>query len=210
MPKSKPDQVITHRIELQKSERDMIETALVGRFATNAVSATGDVLTGMGNLLSPFAPVFGALVALWIGDRTLDAVRADGEARKEKFEREYTEGRHEYDALITGWLNTQYAEGGWDAVCSQENRADLFNGQFKYLFGYRGGLGRPIPIWLFQEFAKFLNTICESGSAKDSGKTPTELWFEWMTDDRYGAGAYYADTNGSTWEALKKGLGDLF
>lgn len=36
MPKAKPDQVVVHRIELQQSERDMLETA-IGAYSLNQV-----------------------------------------------------------------------------------------------------------------------------------------------------------------------------
>lgn len=36
MPKAKPDEVIVHRIELQQSERDMLETA-IGAYSMNQV-----------------------------------------------------------------------------------------------------------------------------------------------------------------------------
>jgi len=37
MPKSKPSQVIVHRIELQEKERDMLETLIAGKTANNLV-----------------------------------------------------------------------------------------------------------------------------------------------------------------------------
>ena len=37
MPKSKPTQVIVHRIELQEKEREMMETLIVGKTARNIV-----------------------------------------------------------------------------------------------------------------------------------------------------------------------------
>ena len=118
MPKAKPTQVIVHRIELQESEREMVELAVAGNVVTNAVSAAGAVFTGIGNMLAPFDKVLQALAVLWIGDRTLDAVRADGEARKAEIESEYAENKFGYDQMICAWLRMKYADGGWDAVCS--------------------------------------------------------------------------------------------
>jgi len=37
MPKAKPTQVIVHRIELQETERDMLETIVVGKTVKNVV-----------------------------------------------------------------------------------------------------------------------------------------------------------------------------
>ena len=97
MPKAKPTQVIVHRIELQESEREMLELAVAGNVVTNTVSAAGAIFTGIGSMLAPFAPAFGALTAMWIGDRTLDAIRVDGEARKAEIEAEYAENKFGYD-----------------------------------------------------------------------------------------------------------------
>jgi len=45
MPKSKPTQVIVHRIELQQHERDLLESALIGNGLVNGIAALGPVLT---------------------------------------------------------------------------------------------------------------------------------------------------------------------
>lgn len=208
MPKAKPTQVIVHRIELQESEREMLELAVAGNVATNVVSAAGTVFTGIGSMLAPFAPAFGALAAMWIGDRTLDAVREDGERRKQEIEREYAESKPTYDAIISAWLNAKYAEGGWNAVCSLDNIQGLiFDQGFPSGTKSRGGLGQPIPQWYFDQFIQFLNTVCESTNLGDS--TPAELWVQWMDEETYGQAAYYADTGGSRWNAFWKGIGTL-
>jgi len=208
MPKAKPSQVIVHRIELQQSERDMLEMAVAGNVATNAITAAGAVITGIGNMLRPFDRVLEALVVLWIGDRALDAVRADGEARKAEFEAEYAENKFGYDQMICAWLTMKYADGGWDAVCSEESRIELHEGQFQYLNPERGGMPKPIPLWYFHELLKFLDVICASANARQS--TPATLWQQWMTEEQYGQAAYYDDTNGSVWEGFKRGVGSLF
>ena len=213
MPKAKPSQVIVHRIELQESEREMVELAVAGNVLTNAVSAAGSVFAGIGSMLAPFAPAFGALTALWIGDRTLDAVREDGERRKQEIEDEYAESKPINDAIISAWLNAKYAEGGWDAVCSRDNIEGLMLDQVGGFYGAplpggsRGGLGQRIPQWYFDQFIQFLNTVCESKNLGDS--TPAELWVQWMDEETYGQAAYYADTGGSRWDAFWKGIGTL-
>ena len=45
MPKRKPTQVITHRIELQQSERDLLESALIGNGMIRTVDALAPVFT---------------------------------------------------------------------------------------------------------------------------------------------------------------------
>ena len=208
MPKAKPTQVIVHRIELQESEREMLELAVAGNVVTNTVSAAGAIFTGIGSMLAPFAPAFGALTAMWIGDRTLDAIRVDGEARKAEIEAEYAENKFGYDQMISAWLRMKYADGGWDAVCSEASRIELHEGQFQYLNPERGGLPKPIPLWYFHELLKFLDVICSSPDARQS--TPSTLWQEWITEEKYGQAAYYDDTEGSLWEGLKKGISTLF
>ena len=210
MPKAKPTQVIVHRIELQESERDMLELAVVGNFATNAVSAAGAIFSGVGNMLAPFAPAFGALAALWIGDRTLDLVREDAENRKAEIEREYAEGKSVIDTVIAAWLNAKYAEGGWDAICSQQSRMELMKGQYSFMGGQHGGLISPIPSFYFDELLRFLDFVCSEDAVNLGDSTPGELWVQWMSEEQYGQAAYYYDTNGSTWEGFKKGLGTLF
>jgi len=211
MPKAKPTQVIVHRIELQESERDMLELAVIGNVATNAVSAAGAIFSGVGNMLAPFAPAFGALAALWIGDRTLDLVKQDAEERKAEIEREYADGKSIYDTIIAAWLNAKYAEGGWDAVCSQQSRQELIKGQYNpFLGGRTEGLPAPIPQFYFDELLRFLDFVCSEDAVNLGDATPGALWVQWMSEENYGQAAYYYDTNGSTWEAFKKGIGTFF
>ncbi len=46
MPKAKPDQVITHRIEFQEKERDLIQAAIGASLAGKAVQAAGVAAVG--------------------------------------------------------------------------------------------------------------------------------------------------------------------
>ena len=66
MPKAKPTEVIVHRIDLQPSVKDSFDAFLVGKTATNAVSAIGSVLL-------PFSGAIGALAAAWIAKEGLEA-----------------------------------------------------------------------------------------------------------------------------------------
>lgn len=112
MPKAKPDQVIVHRIELQKSEREALEAALAGKFVTNGIQAAGSVLSGIGNMLAPFGVVFGALAALWIGDRTFDAVKDDAKRRKAKAESDLEETVLPMYTAFSSYINAAYADNG--------------------------------------------------------------------------------------------------
>ncbi len=74
MPKAKPTQIIVHRVELQETERAALEAALAGRFVTNAVSAAGSVLSGIGQALAPFSGVLTAIGAAYIAEKGVSAV----------------------------------------------------------------------------------------------------------------------------------------
>jgi len=64
MPKSKPTQVIVHRIELQTSEREMLELAVFGNMATNTIQALSPALVA---LMDP-VKLYGLLTILELTD----------------------------------------------------------------------------------------------------------------------------------------------
>jgi len=74
MPKAKPTSVVVHRIELQETERTIVETALAGQFVTNALSGVGSVLSGAASMLGPFSGAITAIAALWLADKTFEEV----------------------------------------------------------------------------------------------------------------------------------------
>jgi hypothetical protein len=149
MPKAKSTQVITHRIELQTTERDTLQAALAGKFVTNTVSATGDLFRGIGAAIAPFSGAITALAVLWIADRSIedviDAARTAGERRKQELE----EGFHDDGILllqrVSAWLAAKYAEGGWDAICppTQTGKEDLAL-ELAAMSGMFAGLGWAI------------------------------------------------------------------
>lgn len=64
MPKSKPNQVITHRIELQQTERDLLEMYVLGNTVTKGVNSLMPLLT---TLTDP-ARLYGLLTILELLD----------------------------------------------------------------------------------------------------------------------------------------------
>jgi len=66
VPKPKPTEVIVHRIDLQPGVKESVDAFLVGKTATNAVSAIGSVL-------SAFGPALGALAAAWLAKEGIEA-----------------------------------------------------------------------------------------------------------------------------------------
>jgi len=87
VPKPKPTEVIVHRIDLQPGVKDSFDAFLVGKTATNAVSAIGSVL-------SAFGPALGALVAAWIAKEGVEAAIEKVTGYFEKKGREYVEDRY--------------------------------------------------------------------------------------------------------------------
>ena len=62
MPKAKADSVVTHRIELQETERALLEGFLIGKTVTNTLAPLATLL----------APVAGALAVWYTASWTKD------------------------------------------------------------------------------------------------------------------------------------------
>ena len=208
MPKAKPDQTIVHRIELQQSERDTLEAALAGRFVTNAASAAGNLLTGIGAALAPFRDVFGALAVLWIADRTLDEIKetwdASIEAGQSWIAQRYGGGDYEQ---ICAWLNAEYSNGGWEQILDGDWRnmegaqfqssiwrtgAYMDRGQYYYVIN--GNLTGPVgnnphvgsmPQWLVDRFDIFISLMRRNARGGVPTSHPGELWTEFLPFSDY-------------------------
>ena len=119
MGKRKPDQVITHRIELQETERATLEAALAGRFVTNAIGSVGAVFPGIGAALSPFSGVLTALGALWIADRSIDEIKETLEKVTESavdFLWPRLDDSQDMYMVIPSWL---HAQSSWHRALAQ-------------------------------------------------------------------------------------------
>ena len=118
MPKSKPDSVVVHRIELQQHERESLDNFLIGKTATNALSAVGSVLT-------PFAGAIGAIVAAYIAkegvDKFNDAWKGFFTRAGEEIVEPYRDESQYYRAVMA------YLMAQPSAVAAEENRGDLEN-----------------------------------------------------------------------------------
>lgn len=199
MPKAKPTQVIVHRIELQETERATLEAALAGNFVTNAVGSVGSVFTGIGNMLVPFGGALTAIAGLWLADKTLDTVldevRERGEKTKERLEESYHDAGSTYMSYFASWLNSKFAEGGWDAVC--EGRVEYASDYYSFN-PVRAIMG---PQWFFDICMSFLESVCDPNNVMARNSEPVELWGEWYSIDQYGKDAYYY-----TQQEVKKGF----
>lgn len=77
MPKSKPTQVIVHRLELQSKEREMLETYIAGKTVQNVAV--------------PVVTMAGVGVAGYLGYKGLKAAYDWGDDAVDEVKREYTE-----------------------------------------------------------------------------------------------------------------------
>ena len=131
MGKSKPTQVIVHRIELQETERATLEAALAGRFVTNAATAAGSVFTGLGNLLTPFGGALTAIATLWIADRSIEeikeAITEATDAAKLLYD-SAEQATNTYSSTVA-WLNANYANSGFDKLPTSPNPNNLTTAQ---------------------------------------------------------------------------------
>jgi len=66
-PKAKADNVTTHRIEFQQTERDALEMVAASITARNATQSVANLTQGVGNLITPVLAASGAGVAAALG-----------------------------------------------------------------------------------------------------------------------------------------------
>jgi hypothetical protein len=200
MSRRKPDQVITHRIELQQSERDTLEAALAGRFVTNAASSIGSMLSGFGAALAPFSGALTALAAVWIADRSWDELKEkvlDPIVEKiqapvlAKYAGDYAE--------IVAWLNASYAQTGWGFLQTDSSSRESYmqSAEFNSAMWRGHGVDHPtlgrievsgmriMPSWLVDRFDSFIYTMKQNTAADKEKKTPAEWWVQFYPYDEF-------------------------
>jgi len=110
--KAKCDQTIGIRLEVQKHEREQLETLVNAR-------ALGDVLNGVGAVIAPFGDVLSVIIAAiiakegagWIGEKLNEERVRRKTANDERFRNEYLESGSElgYDE----WLAERKKKGDY-------------------------------------------------------------------------------------------------
>lgn len=103
-PKAKSDQVITHRIELQKTERDMLEAAVM-------VNAVGKVGQAAGALIAPFAGGLTAIIVALIAKSELEDLLGWASRKFASQEQALAAEYDEYLAATERALNARDAAG---------------------------------------------------------------------------------------------------
>jgi hypothetical protein len=104
MPTAKPTQVIVHRIELQKTERDMLEAAVM----TNAVAKVGQAA---GAILTPFAGALTAIIAGMLAKATVEDIAGWVNEQLAEKESVLSNAYAGYLDAASRALNARYPEG---------------------------------------------------------------------------------------------------
>ena len=215
MPKAKSDQVITHRIELQNTERELIETAILVNGASRSIvgiaQGVGAAVAGIGQMI---APAMGALAAWYIADKTIDEIRELGERQKSQMEQNLAESYEGTYGSIVAWMTATYQTGGYGGFCDvvrgsgslafrweEKNKTTFLpelvddlnygNPVHVMIFGDEiASAGEPkIPNWFAARIAEFLRQYCTSefGTLTDPGP----LFAEFYTLEEFGRDQYY-------------------
>ena len=180
MPKAKPTQVIVHRLELQQSERDTLEAALAGRFVTNAVTATGSVLSGIGTMLVPFSGALTAIAGLWIAEKggkaIVEAIDTAADVGGTIVDFYSPSKQLDAYAYITAFLK---ACSGWSG---DDNSVAKRAGQL--LKDLKGMNAHPILLFKFQSFMKVIKRDVQLGGNWPP-YTPAKAWIAYYSPSQY-------------------------
>jgi hypothetical protein len=167
---------------------------LAGRFVTNAVSAAGSVLSGIGSALMPFQGALTAFAAAWIAERgvsgLLDAAAGAGDAAKTRAEDELADKGSEAQLAMAAWLTATYENGGWHDICDSTflNYTISRNIELRYV----PFLGMEAPQWFIMRCSDFLKSICANRVEHEKfGDAPIDLWRQHYSHEQYGQDAYY-------------------
>jgi hypothetical protein len=182
MPKSKPSQVIVHRIELQETERAALEAALAGRFVTNGVSAIGSVLTGIGSMLVPFAGVLTAIGAAYIAEKGIEkAIESVGTIT-------------ENAKTFADFVNPSKQMEIYQYICAYLQACDGWEGNPNSLRDRINDLGKDLqdkkahPV-LAAKFAAWYKQALSRARATGSypPESPAKSWIKFYTPQQYAA-----------------------
>lgn len=212
MPKAKSDQVITHRIELQNTERELLENAVLANAAGKALSgvamAMGTAIAGLGQMI---APAMGALTAWYIADKTLDEIKEIGERQKAEAEENLAESYEGAYGAIVAWLNARSLfevcqeardAGVIDFTWTPANKNKFLpevvddlnygNPVHQMIFGTElARAGDPkIPNWFAAIIAEFIRTYCNNPQPLPRNRLG-ELFVAFYPLERFGSDQYY-------------------
>lgn len=218
MPKAKSDQVITHRIELQSTERELLETAILANAASKSLqgiaTGLGTAIAGLGQMI---APAMGALAAWYIADKTIDEIRELGERQKQEAEEDLIQSYSGTYGAVVAWFSArsyeeicseaiEYGVAGWtwspnDSQWFLPEVVDdlsFANPVQIMIFGDDiPSVGEPkIPNWFAGQIAEFINGICRPSAtiSRESLANHSDmgkLFAAFYPLDKFGRDSYY-------------------
>lgn len=217
MPKAKSDQVITHRIELQNTERELIETAILVNGASRSIvgiaQGIGAAVSGMGQML---APAMGALAAWYITDKTIDEIKELGERQKTGIEENLAESYEGTYGAIVAWMSATYQQRGYAGFCFTVQEAGVLDFEWEernknaflpeivddlnygnpvhdMIFGSEIAMAgeSKIPNWFAARIANYLRMYCRNQFQLDPVTDPGPLFAQFYTLEEFGRDQYY-------------------
>ena len=174
MPKAKPDRVVSHRIELQETEREVLKTYLTVNAATNGVRAVGALLTPFTGLLGAAAAAY---LALYTAEEIADAMKSAADRAvtdtQAYYARYVVDKYQEFSALMQtktwdDFSPEKFQTKGKDMVKEVQD----FGREMAQTSDSAVHLGRQISTFI----TNFLGQTQQIDSAQEQGWTPSEAW----------------------------------
>ena len=175
MPKAKPSfngkpAVISHRIELQETERDVLKTYLAVNSATNAVRAVG-------TLIAPFTGLLAAAGAAYLAAYTVEEISENADAAISQTQQYYARNATEKYQEFTAILQTKT----WDDFKPEPANVDRVRELVTQIRDFIDSISHlPTAKQLSRQIAAFGSNFIGREQAIDSaiqqGWTPSEAW----------------------------------
>lgn len=201
MGKSKPDQVIVHRLDLQPSLKDSLDNAILiggaARTLQGLGQAVGGIAAGMGTFL---AAGFGAYAAAWAAGEVKERLDKVVQQNRENIAANQIQAHGSVTAFVSSlnWSMT------WNEVLAEWRvflASDL--GQSLFYTLPQGDANIMARLYAFlrhfwqERTATASEYIAGTGSfAVDGPKTPTEAWADWYTVEEVINDGVYSETQG--------------
>jgi hypothetical protein len=173
MPKAKPDKVVVHRIELQKTEREILEGVAMATGVGNLAEGAGAILSGVGAMMAPFGKALAAIIAAYVAKEGVEdilgwAARKTGEKNR-RIDAEYaaylaTKAAAESATRPDGTLLNP---GPHDPPMSRREyeiihgRANMTNWE-RLMYDLSGGLTSPDEVNDMTELNSRKNQVCDA------------------------------------------------
>tara|TARA_R100001594_G_scaffold120057_1_gene155582 strand:+ start:486 stop:1130 length:645 start_codon:yes stop_codon:yes gene_type:complete len=179
LPKKPVKETIGLRIELQQTERDALETLVMGNTA-------GEVLKGLGAALLPFQHALSAVVVWYLAQYTWDEIKQQLDVQVAKTRGEYSEEVQQIYNQFVAMLNTK----GWADFPLENAEGDVRPETVENFKEFVSEIHEKVDVWAsgpggrwmkplldkIQGFIKNFSSPVAVNNAKTNGWTPAEAW----------------------------------